>query len=554
MQHFSKFLILALTRTKIYWVIRKWFELCQFYLTVNIAQEIQNLKLAFFSCKEILFSTKRDFFIFFLLIFPLAFLQPLISYSEVWSAGDYYMEVLSIIASIGGVIIALFHTVSMSLASSVYSKMPQEAKSLLNNEPVGSAFVKALTFLTFTCLILLVLRYYNLPPIPYIIPVLTAVTGILIFSLMKISKRMFYFTDPTILGSSILMNFKNFVQCGTIKRLGWKNKHFQNHYGKQVALSIRSLGELVKALGNSNHLEGESSCYIAKICFIGIKFYVQHKKYIPIDSFFHHYGKKIKFKSWYSKPDTSSVRVFVPSEQVSEFNIDRNWVEARLTTIAERCISINLKNKNIDAILKILVDCADAIKVLADNFEFDFAIEIIKKLENALLNDENFFDARNKNRVTDYHRISEMISYMRSHLLVSLYNNIRELSLPRVRASISKVRWGNGKGFYALILSSCMKKDFLEFDQKVQFEIDIESRRITPDCYIQKFVFQIYINTIDKYINKVLDFIISGASFFPLAEESNHKANPYFPLIDGIVDHIGRTDTLFAEASNFFSP
>ena len=280
------------SQKKIYWILKKNFDLFQFHIVVRMLEQRARCKRTLLNIKDLLSSTKWE------LIFVCLFVPLVLYFSFPFSLGagngnkDYYIEILSVIAGIGGVIIALFHTAMISLANSVYLKMPPEAKNLLNNDPVGVTFVRILTFLTLGCIVLLALNYYGAREFHYIIPILIIFTGVSIFSLAKIGHRLFHFTDPTLLAVSTLNIFEDTIKISGVHSLGWNNRHIQNHYGKTIALNIRTLETLMGVAKDNHGSQDQSLSIMANICLKSVKFYIEKKRFIPEDSYFHLCGEK----------------------------------------------------------------------------------------------------------------------------------------------------------------------------------------------------------------------------------------------------------------------
>ena len=81
-----------------------------------------------------------------------------------------YASFLGTVAQIGGVFIALYFTALISVAATVFAKVPTPMRNLLVGEHVGSLYMRYLAFATFLPLLLISLTLGGVPPFHLAVP------------------------------------------------------------------------------------------------------------------------------------------------------------------------------------------------------------------------------------------------------------------------------------------------------------------------------------------------------------------------------------------------
>ena len=77
---------------------------------------------------------------------------------------ESYIDFLSTVAGIGGVLIGLYYAGIMTVASSVYSGMPTNVRSLLAHDRAGNVYIRFLAFLTTLALLLIAFSLVGFEP------------------------------------------------------------------------------------------------------------------------------------------------------------------------------------------------------------------------------------------------------------------------------------------------------------------------------------------------------------------------------------------------------
>ncbi len=79
---------------------------------------------------------------------------------------DTYGTLLGTVAATGGVFIGLYYAATTAIAGAIYSNVPNNIRDLLAQDRVGNIYMRFLSFMTFSSIVLLALRAAGFQPNP----------------------------------------------------------------------------------------------------------------------------------------------------------------------------------------------------------------------------------------------------------------------------------------------------------------------------------------------------------------------------------------------------
>jgi hypothetical protein len=409
---------------------------------------------------------------------------------------------LSTIAGIGGVIIGLFYASVVSLGTSVYAKLPSDAKSLLHREPLGNLFIRFLSYLTFFCVILIFLQFFGFEKSTLALQFILIMTGVSIFGMVKLGDRLFYLTDPTLLANASFRILIDMFKMSKVGVFNWDNIHFQTHYKKTADTSIRTLHVLTDIAITEKHLSGESLLQLSNDSLRTLRRYIGMKKSIPGGSYW--FSVKYKHKKWYEISDLSlsshDIAGYVQPEEIK----DNLWIERELIKIAVSCFEINLKNKNFDILDNCLLNIEKTIRALIANFELMYAYEVYNKLEHLIFDNSNYSEISDE-ELLRFLNLIDLLGLLRINIILGEVKNLEKYNLAFIQEELSKIDWNHEKTLYSTKLPY-FTHDRLKFlYDRINYEIKVEQKRITPDWFIKNLIVQVFV---ERYKDNLI-FIIS---------------------------------------------
>lgn len=541
-------ILFLLSRYRFFWRIRTFLRMVNFYFRnflYRISRYISSKKRQISHLIEIARLGLTDIFLVFLIlgaIYLIPYFLFGIDFREPRNVESSYVEILSVVAGVCGVIIGLYYAAILSLGSSTYSKMPSEAKELLRKEPIGSVFVWYLSFLTFFSISLLALYYFKFVDSFFGIKLVLVGSGLAVFGLSKLGYRLFYFTDPTILASSALDLLNESFELATAKKLNSGDSSFQQHYNKQANISLNTYALLANIAKTEDHLKTESYLGLCQSGLYSLARYLRVKNSIPSNSKF--FQIKIKHKRWY---ETGSLNLdlyekmgHLPPEEIR----DHNFVENKILGVVFDCIELNIANKNYEIAEQALLGVTSLAKLFALNYNFQLLIEFCQKIEaisfeNAPKDDQS----KNSVKYDAYLRIIDGLGYLKSTLLIQFFTSLEEINQQKIEQMIKDIPWDNETKLFDIGFPIFTHEMLLHLNKTVRHEITVQGERISTDWYISNLLFLKYAEGFYRTYKEVFNFTTKQVDFLNrsnlLKRSSTDKwANLYVCCyLDRILEH-----------------
>lgn len=232
-----------LSHKKIFWRLRKRTKLLFFYAYRSIfglrlfgrskAEEFSGVK---YLCKQLILPMALAIgysAAVFLFDSPLrGFCKDMLNRAGiVWQLNaTAYVQLLSTVAAVSGVFLALYFTAVSAVASSIYGSVPNNVRELMVRDRLGNAYVKIIAFLTSPTVILLLTAALG-TTIPVLgLATITILALFSVFAFIVLGQRIFYFSDLTVLADIAIHDFIKW--CDRAAAGGWRYKdaNFQEHF------------------------------------------------------------------------------------------------------------------------------------------------------------------------------------------------------------------------------------------------------------------------------------------------------------------------------------
>ena len=152
---------------------------------------------------------------------------------------DTYSTLLATVAATGGVLIGLYYAATTAIAGAIYSTVPNNIRDLLAQDRVGNIYMRFLSFITFSSIVLLGLKSAGFRPISLAAFVLLLGAGISIIAFVKLGARAFYLFDPTTLSVGLVEQIQDAYLQTLPGQYRWNDPSFQNYAYQKARLCAR---------------------------------------------------------------------------------------------------------------------------------------------------------------------------------------------------------------------------------------------------------------------------------------------------------------------------
>lgn len=424
---------------------------------------------------------------------------------------DKYLEktlpFISILASINGLILALFFPIVTTILSSAFTKVPSDVRFILLKEPSTQNFINNITFTLSLTLLIMFFMIFNYMPGALIIGTVTLFSLRGFYYLIKIGFGIFKYFDPSNLTKNIIQEMIKNLKYATNKGRFYDDKNFQHHYYSNTLKNIEQLRFLVGMITQEKFLQAGSFELTVRSIIGFLNYYQTTKLNIPIKSLW--FQKTAKHKSHFKANDTSrrfasEFDSFLQPEHV----LDYNWVEKAMLSIIFDGINELEKNDSIETIVQIFILFNDFSE--QNGLFFNKTIEnlLIKKSSSLIikLTSEKFSNQESlliefESKVA-YFSIVELYFKLFQSFEFGVFKKTEKLNKNKLIKFINDLYPTFNKTNTIKVddLVPSIKKSLLNVHELIKTERYIENKTLTPQWYIIQYVTNNYIHEYEKML------------------------------------------------------
>jgi hypothetical protein len=170
---------------------------------------------------------------------------------------DTYSTLLATVAATGGVLIGLYYAATTAIAGAIYSNVPNNIRDLLAQDRVGNIYMRFLSFITFSSIVLLGLKAAGFPPNSLTASLLILGAGVSIIAFVKLGARAFYLFDPTTLSGEIVDQIQDAYLTNRPGQYRWNDPSFQNYAYRKARLAVDTTKTLAEITSKQSQLSGQ---------------------------------------------------------------------------------------------------------------------------------------------------------------------------------------------------------------------------------------------------------------------------------------------------------
>ena len=325
---------------------------------------------------------------------------------------DAVIELVSVIASVTGVILALFYPILATIASTAYAKVHASIRNLLLYEKETQGYLRRLTYLTASAIT--VLLFVSLKQLPGIVVLGTLAFYCLttIFGILKIGLGVYNFFEPSTLARIVLKNLGDTIKNVTTDGEFWYDGNFQNHNYKRAFEQTENLSLIISLCLKDDDLKESSFKSSINSSLLVLRYYLSQKPQIPIDSL---WFPNINSHLSYFESDTTarglsrSTNTFIRPKTKQDFY----WFEERIISNISYGLESIVKSGHVNLLGNIITMSTPLIETLGTGADLKTGSILLNKItQNVLLISDK---KENKIELTDYdswqHELACMETY-----------------------------------------------------------------------------------------------------------------------------------------------
>jgi len=453
---------------------------------------------------------------------------------------DAVIELISVIATVSGVILALFYPVLATIASTAYSKVHTSIRNLLFFEKETQGYLRRLTYLTAFAVTVLLFMSLQMYPGNLILAFLTFYSLITLFGILKIGLGVYNFFEPSTLAGIVLSKMMNIIRDVTTEGEYWNDRSFQNFYYKNALEQTENLSLITSLCVNDNDLKETSFKSSMQISFNILHFYLLQKQKIPIDSlwFPNEYNHLSYFESDSTLRDLSkSTNTYIqPRLKQNHF-----WFEDKIISNATIAWHAVIRNGHIKIFAEttlmtysLLNSLSRSIDIKTARIIFDSLLNSIKPITRKKTIEQEVVDY---NDWKDELGCVEAYAYALIKFHIGIFERAKEFHSNKVINEFSKINWNKKETIYLSDFIPELYETLNKFQRFVLNEYYVEGKRITPDWYYTQALASEHLRIITGKIQEAITLIK-----YYILDLSNHFEEQKNPLLSSFLVHIGLED------------
>jgi len=398
--------------------------------------------------------------------------------------GTTYITILTTIAGMTGVFLALYFTTLSMVAISYSEPHQREIRNLVIENAVSRGYVSLLAHLGAICLFGLAFFGLGFPPSLLLMIYILMVAGIVIFSFFLLGRHIFRFLDPMNLVGTPAKNFLKSLRNATILGRLWKQPSFQHHFQKQASHELYRL-ECINEFVLSRSARSE---IVKDLCINSLNIlsrYVTDASKIP--SLSKWFPRKRVFQKW---GFTSSIQIDITMRTGTtpqpEERPDYLFVCKAITRMVQRSLEYLLKAGDYSEASAILIGIFHTMGHLGENLAIDEAHHLLIKVRDILFSDNNGMSVVETNDQSEAMSMTNAYGACILNLVISASQNMERRSVDDILSSFDDLRTRSTKQLLKRKHPREVLRHLEEFHQNLVFERKTEGNICSVDWFLRE--------------------------------------------------------------------
>lgn len=514
--------------TKLYWIIRNWWIKFSFFLkkrwfstTYKSYNEKKTKSFSFLIIKTVILQSLKAMLMCVIVLFLDHGLLCITKQESL----DHQIFLDIVIGGIGvaGVILGLYCSNMASMFSSKYTNAPESINKLYQRDIVTNKCVKQIvSYITFCIALLAVcITEIDFSFITVVLLLLLTIRTIITFSIS--GNRAYNLSNTYRIADIVYPDILHMIDKLTERKGIDGDKNFQYYYRKTCYNYLGVLRDI--AVYNKSNSENQTAPIITflKNNLTVLFAYVKKKPYIPYNSCW--FAEKTQYQQWHTASDMEISTKIKFGLMLDTKNIkDYMWFESEFEKVNQVCLDVLLKAGDYSSIYNYLAVLSNLSEGITDINSIAYWNQYIKSLKESLLP----IISKNPNIQTiddNVAGIADAYAAVCFNFVISICSYIDKLDIDSIfNYAVSKYDYKNIDFHKGEQLNNAFVEDLYH---RIEAEVKIEEKRITPPWYIEQIVAQKlfdHLNLLTAQMADMFEFsfsvgdkILSAKSFYNAA-------------------------------------
>jgi len=407
-----------------------------------------------------------------------------------------YVAILSTLAQIAGISLALYFTAMSVVASRAYAEVPRDVRQLLLSERVGNRYVGNVALAAAVSIALLVANAFGLPPSAIGLGVVSILGIVSVYSVARLAERVFHFLDPTLLSAVMVRDILGHIRDVSAGGLRWLDPSYQDFYRRKARNCLGAyLG--VAELARKKEAYGEGLLDMALDTLRLLAFYSKQKSSIPSDSYW--FARVARYGQWFTGDFTKvdialTTRTMLKPEGVA----DLVWFEEQTGRIVADAADTFAQRGDLDRARNVCMKLHGGLREMAKNGAMEEALALHHEIESvikrcardkSLSGVPSFDDARRQALI-----LSTVETYWLGlvNVLLGLSDHLKNTTADSITKTLGRIHWRRARTMYSHGLPRLVLKRIEDLRDRLEFERSVEGRIVSPAWYIRECVAESY--------------------------------------------------------------
>lgn len=486
---------------KLFWILRKRF---QSYKNSIISYWFKKSDDNINSFSKLIWTSLRTISLAFLLCAALY----LIDYSLIhfikdeWVGvlaleSDNYITFLATVAGVGGVFIALYFNALSAIASSVYSKVPNDIRSLLKRDKVGRTYMLLVTIVTLSSIFLISIHLLGGSALKLAVVEIVILAGFSIAAFYSLGIKAFNFFDPTSLSNVLFKDIFKSINNASVKSRFYKYTVVQEKQYLSARENLTSITKLIDICKKEEHLRNKPLIHLSLKLNTILEGHLIAKGFIPLESEWYEtkYEQKEWFKSSFSELGIAlSTGTAIQPKKVKDYW----WLEDEIHRILTDVLEFYMQHENYEAVLQIINNLGNTYGRLGGISELEKGLSYWNDLVSVF--ERNILEER-----IEVIGIAEHLFTFPIYLLLNYVKyGVAYSSTETVEELVDKIDWKSKRRSSDVFKPFYLLERFDWLKNTIQNEFFIEGKIITPKWYQVELIVQESAFKLEKNVKALL--------------------------------------------------